>query len=294
MYNCLSALAEGAPMTTADEPTETAAPPDTCTYTTGCTRPRPPADGGRRPKYCGQADGPGQPVHNRYNAWRETHRPDAEQHGAKLSEAQLATPVTTARRTGADLLRDGNALAARLADVATLLREELGVITDPAMYEAETENALAEANQRVAAANQRVAAAEQRATQADGLRAAADEAVEEVAEDRDRAQAAARQARDDLAAAVRAHAEEIERIQAEADERIAAAENARNDAITKAGQADQRATRAEAAAEAARGEITRIRDEAARQVEQVREDAERQRGELRAALEARVNAAEER
>ena len=87
--------------------TETA----TCKFP-GCQRTPAQADRpGRPPEYCEQADGPGQPAHNRVNAWRERKRLEAEGRGDKVSEAQLAAPVTTARRTGADLVRDGHALA---------------------------------------------------------------------------------------------------------------------------------------------------------------------------------------
>lgn len=71
----------------------------TCEYP-GCRLPAAPAAGtGRPPEYCA---GRG---HTRVSAWRERRCLAADLAGTTISPAEDGNPLTTARMTGADLLR---------------------------------------------------------------------------------------------------------------------------------------------------------------------------------------------
>src|ERR1017187_7197269 len=91
----------------------------------GCTEPAAPATGpGRPPEYC---EGRG---HTRVSALRERGRPAAPQAGT-TSPADTATPVTMARVTGAELLRQLRTETDRVAGIAGRLREAIDIVTDP-------------------------------------------------------------------------------------------------------------------------------------------------------------------
>ena len=282
----------------------------------GCTAPAAPATGpGRPPEYC---EGRG---HTKVTAWRERRRLAAAAAGTTASPADTDTPVTMARVTGAELLRLLRAEADRVADIAARLREAVETVTDPTAAEAEVEAVRAAAEQRAATAEARAAAAEQRAAEADQWRAEADAAAEEMA-----TQLAATQARADQAEAARAAADTdrdaaVQAARADAAARIAAAEADRDAAISQArAQADQlvsaaeadrdqarhaaeqaeqaarlaqqEATRAQAAEQAALAETGRVRADADKMLAAFRADAARDRDELRADLRARAERAE--
>jgi hypothetical protein len=63
--------------------------------------------------------------------------------------------------------------------------------------------------------------------------------------------------------------------------------------VSEAEKAGERSAAAEARAQAAAAETTRLRDDAAQELERVRTDAARERDEMRAALEARAGVLEE-
>ena len=195
----------------------------------GCTEPAAPTSGPGRPReYC---EGRG---HTRVSAWRERRRLEAAQAGTTPSPADTDTPVTMAKVTGAELLRQLRAEADRVAGIADRLRDAVETVTDPTAAEAEVEAVRAAAEQRATAAEARAAAAEQRAAEADQWRSEADAAAEETA-----VQLAAAQARAGQADAARIQAEadrdaNVEAARADADARIAAAEQEQAAAIAQA------------------------------------------------------------
>ena len=89
----------------------------TCKYP-GCGQPAAPAAGtGRPPEYCA---GRG---HTRVSAWRERRRLAAGQAGTTISPAEDGSPLTTARMTGAELLRSLRAEADRITALGAGLRD---------------------------------------------------------------------------------------------------------------------------------------------------------------------------
>ncbi len=118
----------------------------TCKYP-GCGEPAAPASGtGRPPEYCA---GRG---HTRVSAWRERRRLAAEQAGTVISPAEDGSPLTTAKMTGAELLRSLRAEADRITALGAGLRDRIDTLTDPTAAEAEVEAVRAAAEQRAAAA----------------------------------------------------------------------------------------------------------------------------------------------
>jgi hypothetical protein len=193
----------------------------TCKYP-GCGQSAAPAAGtGRPPEYCA---GRG---HTRVSAWRERRRLTAEQSGTTISPAEDGTPLTTARMTGAELLRSLRAEADRITALGAGLRAQIGTLTDPTAAEAEVETVRAVAGQRAATAEARAAAAEQQAAAADRLRAEADAAAEEMSEHLTAAQTLAQ-------AAELQRDEAVRQARAEADERVAVAIAERDAAIGQA------------------------------------------------------------
>ena len=153
-----------------EQPVTTAA----CKYP-GCQNPPEPASGpGRRPQYC--AD----PGHNAMTAYRERKRLADPEHGTTTSNAGTDQPVTMARITGAELLRQMRKLAGTLAGTADRLTGAVATMADPTAAEAEVEAARAAAEQRAATAEAGRADAERRAAIADQMRADADDAVEDM------------------------------------------------------------------------------------------------------------------
>ena len=113
----------------------------TCKYP-GCAEAAAPAAGtGRPPEYCA---GRG---HTRVSAWRERRRLVAEQAGTVISAAEDGSPLTTARMTGAELLRSLRAEADRITALGAGLRDQIGTFTDPTAAEAEVEAVRAAAQQ---------------------------------------------------------------------------------------------------------------------------------------------------
>ena len=134
-------------------------------------------------------------------AWRERRRLAAEQAGTTISPAEDGSPLTTAKMTGAELLRSLRAEADRITALGAGLRDRIDTLTDPTAAEAEVEAVRAAAEQRAATAEARAAAAEQRAATAEQLRAEADAAAEEMSEHLTAAQALAQAAGQRAAAA---------------------------------------------------------------------------------------------
>ena len=118
-----------------------------CKYP-GCGNPPEPAASkpGRPPEYC--AD----PAHNPVTAWRERKRLADAERGVTTSEADTEQPVTMARVTGAEMLRQARDLAGQLAGVADRLTTAVATLGDPTAAEAEVESARAAAEQRAATA----------------------------------------------------------------------------------------------------------------------------------------------
>jgi len=165
----------------------------TCKYP-GCGEPAAPAAGtGRPPEYCA---GRG---HTRVSAWRERRRLAAEQAGTTITPAEDGSPLTTAKMTGAELLRSLRAEADRITALGTGLRDQIDTLTDPTAAEAEVEAVRAAAGQRAAAAEQ------QRDEAVWQARAEADQRVAAAEAERD---AAVAQARADAGQRVRAADEE--------------------------------------------------------------------------------------
>jgi colicin import membrane protein len=115
----------------------------------GCKYPGPgqpaaPAAGtGRPPEYCA---GRG---HTRVSAWRERRRLAAEQAGTTISPAEDGSSLTTAKMTGAELLRSLRAEADRIAALGTGLRDRIDTLTDPTAAEAEAEAVRADAEKTI-------------------------------------------------------------------------------------------------------------------------------------------------
>src|SRR5690349_3027096 len=147
---------------------QTSAVAATCKFP-GCENAPETATGkaGRRPEYC--AD----PAHNPVAAWRERKRLADAERGVTSSEPETDQPVTMARVTGAELLRQMRELAGTLAATAERLTGTVAAIGDPTVAEAEVEAARAAAEERATAAEAARAAADQ-------SRAQADEAAEEA------------------------------------------------------------------------------------------------------------------
>src|SRR5579859_5682203 len=95
-------------------------------------------------------------------------------------DADTDQPVTMARTTGAELLRQMRDLAGTLAATADRLTGAVATMADPTAAEAEVEAARAAAEQRAAAAEAARADAERRAAIAGQLRADADQAAEQM------------------------------------------------------------------------------------------------------------------
>ena len=204
----------------------------TCKFP-GCENPPEAATAkpGRRPEYC--AD----PAHNPVTAWRERKRLADAERGITTSEAETEQPVTMARVTGAELLRQMRELAVTLAATAERLTGAVAALGDPTAAEAEVEAARTAAEERAASAEAERADAERRAAIADQSRAAADAAAEQMSEHLEAAQVRAREAHDRLTEVTAAHAAETEQIRADAQARIDEARASAEDAVQCA-QAD--------------------------------------------------------
>src|SRR5690348_1622004 len=89
----------------------------TCNFP-GCEQPPAPASGpGRPPEYCTD------PSHNRVTAWRERRRLEAEAAGTTTTDVEEVQPLTTARVTGAELLRALTAEGVKLAGLAERIQQ---------------------------------------------------------------------------------------------------------------------------------------------------------------------------
>ena len=221
----------------------------TCKFP-GCENPPEPATDkpGRPPQYCTD------PAHNAVNAWRERKRLADAERGVTTSEAEAEQPVTMARVTGAELLRQMRELAGTMTATAERLTASVATIGDPTAAEAEVESARAAAEQRAATAEAERAEAERRAATADQMRNAADEAAEQMSEHLAAEQARARDAHERLTEATAAQAAELERIREETQARITIAEEDRDSAIARAeADKDRRHRRSHAAREPRRG-----------------------------------------
>ena len=156
--------------------------------------------------------------HQRVSAWRERRRLAAEQAGTTISPAEDGSPLTTAKMTGAELLRSLRAEADRITALGAGLRDRIDTLTDPTAAEAEVEAVRAAAEQRAATAEARAAAAEQRAATADRLRAEADAAAEEMNEHLTAAQVLAQAAGQRATAAEHERDAAVGQARAEADQ----------------------------------------------------------------------------
>src|SRR5258708_29923535 len=118
----------------------------TCKYP-GCEAPPERTGGPGRPaEYCADAG------HNKVSAWRERRRLADAERGVTATEAEAEQPVTMARISGAEMLRQMRDLAGRLSGVADRLTGAVATLGDPAAAEAEGESARAAAEQRAATA----------------------------------------------------------------------------------------------------------------------------------------------
>src|SRR5258708_38041130 len=97
----------------------------TCKFP-GCDQPaRQAPKTGRPPEYCDN------PEHTALKAWHERKRLQAEQSGtATTNDADTEQPVTMARETGAEMLRQMRELAGKLADVTGRLTEAAATLGD--------------------------------------------------------------------------------------------------------------------------------------------------------------------
>jgi colicin import membrane protein len=100
---------------------------------------------GRRPQYCSD------PGHNAMTVYRERKRLADPEHGTTTSDAHTDQPVTMARMTGAELLRQMRGLAGTLAATAGRLTRAVATMADLTAAEAEVEATRAVAEQRAAA-----------------------------------------------------------------------------------------------------------------------------------------------
>ena len=80
----------------------------TCKYPRCENPPEPPSGPGRRPQYCAEAG------HNAMTAYRERKRLAGAEPGMTTGDADTDQPVTMARMTGAELLRQMRELAGTL------------------------------------------------------------------------------------------------------------------------------------------------------------------------------------
>ena len=103
----------------------------TCKFP-GCENPPRPAgtEPGRPPQYCTD------PAHNAVAAWRERKRLADAELGLTTSEADAEQPVTMARVTGAELLRQMRELAGTMTATAERLTASVATIGDPTAAEA--------------------------------------------------------------------------------------------------------------------------------------------------------------
>ena len=186
-----------------------------CAYP-GCeNEPRAAEDGaGAKPKYCGQPDVLTGKPHDALTAFRR--RQELARAAVTTTDADTEQPVTMARQSGAEFLRQMRDLAGKLADVTGRLTDAAATLGDTGAAEAEIESAQK-------AAEQRATAAEARAAEANRMRTEADEAATEMQAHLETAQARAREAHERLTEATAAHAAELERIRAETQARIALA-----------------------------------------------------------------------
>jgi hypothetical protein len=65
------------------------------------------------------------------SAWRERRRLAAGQAGTTISPAEDGSPLTTAKMTGAELLRSLRAEADRITALGAGLRDRIDTLTDP-------------------------------------------------------------------------------------------------------------------------------------------------------------------
>ena len=100
--------------------------------------------------------------------------------GTTVSDADAEQPVTMARASAVEMLREMRGLADRMTDMAGRVRLSAETVGDPAAAKTEMEAARAAAEERAAVAEAARAEAERRAANADQLRALADEAAEEM------------------------------------------------------------------------------------------------------------------
>ena len=129
----------------------------TCKFP-GCENPPEAASGkpGRPPEYCADRG------HNPVTAWHERKRLADAERGITTSEAETDQPVTMARVTGAELLRQMRELAGTLAGTAERLTGAVATLGDPTAAEAEAEAVRAAAEERAVTAEAERADAERR------------------------------------------------------------------------------------------------------------------------------------
>src|ERR1700730_3082378 len=104
----------------------------TCKYPRCPNSPESASGPGRRPQYCSD------PGHNAMTAYRERKKLADPEHGT-TSDADTDQPVTMARITGAELLRQMRELAGTLAGTADRLTGAVATMTNPTAAEAEVE-----------------------------------------------------------------------------------------------------------------------------------------------------------
>ena len=107
----------------------------TCKFP-GCGQPaRQAPRTGRPPGYCDN------PEHTGVTAWRERKRLADAEAGVTTTDADVEQPVTMARETGAEMLRQMRDLAGKLTGVADRLTGAVTTLGDTGAVEAEIESA---------------------------------------------------------------------------------------------------------------------------------------------------------
>src|SRR5258708_19868512 len=105
--------------------TEQTSTATTCKYPSCEAAPERTGGPGRPAEYC--AD----PGHNKVTAWRERRRLADIERGVTTTDAETEQPVTMARVTGAEMLRQMRDLAGQLGGVADRLTGTVAPLADP-------------------------------------------------------------------------------------------------------------------------------------------------------------------
>ncbi|HWG00372.1 MAG TPA: hypothetical protein VG164_00810 [Trebonia sp.] len=284
---------------TLEDDTEDVPPDEQCIWP-GCTRRRAPgraAGSGRQKEYCLRADRPetgGGPVHNARNRWAWRRREPAAgpssdgageagaDGGEPAGRVRDEWPVSTAKLRASELLDQARrqhaaALAAFTAERELYARvsEQFLRMADPASHDLEITAISLKAGRDISAAGEEVARAQRAQLTTERER---DDALRRAAE----ADAAAEQFAEDTEAAERALAARSAEFEQSLAERAAEYERAREELLRQAGDAQERADRAAAAAGAAKTAAAEAIADATARANEAKESAARQIAEAEA------------